>query len=743
MWLQEFGIDHEPSGGNPPRFADLEHLRSFAAICAMYSDQAVMAAEEGPVRLHVLHTSGDPYQAMKPSLIAGRPFTAAEDRGEGSAVALLKAKAWRRYFAADPKVLNRALRLGSTDYQVVGIIDSDSRHIEFPEEVDVWTPINGDVARSDRRSGFLSEVARLAPGVSLQHAQAEVNAVAAQLARSYPATDKGRSIRLSPLRDYLSQEARRPLLTLFAASAAVLLVACVNISGLLLARGLSRSREAAIRIALGAGVSRVARLFFAESLWLAFTGCCLGLLAASLGIDALRVLLPANIPYLAAARLNGTAVAYAITTACLAVVLFGVLPAWQFARGGQAAGMKRNGRGIAFGGSQLRSTLVVVEIALSLVLLVTASLLTDSFFRMKNQSAGFNTSSAYSFYVPFSWDSSPSLLNSFSEKALLRLLTSPGVIAAGTVDALPLHGGSQSRPLLIKGQELEGALAVKQFSWRTATSGYFEAAGISLKSGRIYRDWMGGKGERDVVISDQLAKSLFPRGDALEHYISSAPRDRTKSPDWFRIVGVVGSVRLRPSDATSEAEVYVPWGATYWPQMHFVVKSNRGLDEFSRLVRNHVQPLTDLGILEQVDSLDHLIADSEASDRVRTILISGFAAAALALSAIGLFGTLSQEVTRRRQDFGVRLALGAEPISIAWLAVRWALIVTAVGLMMGLGVCTWTAQLVRGLLFEIHPWDVGAYLTAICILLMTAVSAALIPAIRAARTDPMTALRDE
>ncbi len=735
VWLQEYNPQHQESAGNPSRFADWQRLHSFSAICGIYSDRVIYQSETGPVRLRILHTIGDAYQTLAPTLLMGRPFLQAENRGEGQPVLLLTSSAWRHHFASDPNILNRTLRLGEIEYQIAGIADAG-----FPEDVDAWTPLTGDLLRTSRQAGFLSAIGRLAPGATLPGAQAEINVMASQLGTLYPATDQGRSASLLNLQEYVTHEAQRPLLTLLAAAGAVLLIACVNIAGLLIARGLARQREAAIRIAVGAGFARLARQFFAESLLLAAAGCAAGLFVASLGISILKVALPQDIPHLATVTLDGRVLACALAVAAFSAILFGGLPAWQFALQGQSSALKSGGRGTTDSGrSRVRASLVVVEVALSLVLLVTAGLLASSFFQIRNQPTGFSSASVYSFEVPFAWDTDPASLNTFANGALLRLTTSPGVVAAGVVDQLPLHGGSQTPHLLVQGVDLDPSLAGKEFSWRTASAGYFSAAGVPLKTGSLYRDWIGGKGDKDAVITDRLAAVLFPNGNALGHYIAEAG----KTPHWFRIIGVVGSVRLKPSDTDTEAGVYVPYGATYWPEMKFVVKSTRDLAEFSRLVRNHVQPLTNAQMMENINTLEALTAETRSSERVRTILLACFAGAALALSAIGLFGTLSQEVARRTQDYGVRLALGAEPVSIAWSAVRSALLLSVAGVVIGIVVCIWTGQFLQGLLFGIEPWDARAYTAAVGVLLLTAVLSALIPAIRAARIDPISALRHE
>lgn len=738
VWLQEFSKGHSESGSNPARLADWQTARSFNAA-GIYSEGAVWVGPNGPVQLQVLRMVGNMNGVLEAKLQLGRDFTAAEIRGEGEPVAMLTAGAFSRRFQSNLAVLHQVLRFGGTAYQVVGVL---SPELDYPEEIDVWAPAPREIQKTSRAAGFLGIVARLAPGVPVAQAQAEIDVLTARLRSRYPATDRDRSASLAPLASHVSDSVRKPLLVLFGAVASVLLIGCLNIAGLLLARGLARRREAAIRVSVGAGYARLVRLFFAESLLLAGAGCALGLTLAAAGVALLKTVLPAEVPHLAAVSVNTRVVLGGVGLSLIAAVVFGALPAWQFASGAQNLALKDGGAGsVGSRRSHLRAVLVMAEVAFSAVLLVTAALLGTSFLTLRSQPEGFNSAHAYSFALGLPWDTDSSVLNSVATDTLTRLNAFPGTISSGVVDRLPLHGGSQSNVLVVRGKPLPPSLSEKEFGFRTASPGFFAAAGIPVLAGSVYRDWQGIKGTREAVISQRLAALLFPGEDPVGHEISAG--GPAQDLRWFRIVGVIGSVASRPTDSEPAAEVYVPWGATYWPLMNFVLRTERPLADVSRYVHDQIQNGNSSQIFSPVASLDERTAETRAAPRTAALLVGGFAVVALALAALGIFGLMAHETARRTQEIGVRLALGAEPGSIARDGIVHAVKLAVAGLVAGLAGAWYVSRSLESLLFGVAPHDALSYAVAAGILLLAAICAGLLPALRAARIDPIQALRYE
>jgi len=343
--------------------------------------------------------------------------------------------------------------------------------------------------------------------------------------------------------------------------------------------------------------------------------------------------------------------------------------------------------------------------------------------------------------LEFPWDTKPGVLNSSAADTLSRLSGLPGTISCGVVDRLPLHGGSQSNLLIVRGKTLPPSLAEKEFGFRTASPGFFAAAGIPVISGSVYRDWQGINGTREALISERLATLLFTGEDPVGHEIASTGVSR--SLRWFRIVGVVGSILSRPTDSEPAAEVYVPWGATYWPLMNFVVRSERPMADISHYVHDQIQAVHSSQIFSTVVALDERTAETRSAPRTAALLVGGFAFVALALAALGIFGLMAHETAQRTQEIGVRLALGAEPAGIAADALLRGIKLAVAGVALGLGGAWYASGLLESLLFGIAPHDILPYSLAGLILLLAATCASLLPAWRAARIDPIQALRHE
>jgi len=456
----------------------------------------------------------------------------------------------------------------------------------------------------------------------------------------------------------------------------------------------------------------------------------------------LKAALPAEVPHLADLSVNPRVMLGGIGIGLAAALVFGALPAWQFASSAQSFALK-DGSAASIGSKRnaLRSILVVSEVALSVVLLVTAALLANSFLNMRSRAFGFNAAHAYTFNLELPWDTDIGVLNSVATDTLARLNSLPGTITCGVVDTLPLHGGSQSNLFQVRGKTLSPSLAEKEFNYRTASPGYFAAAGIPVVAGSLYRNWQGVKGPREAMISQRLAAIWFPGENPIGHEISRPSLYREVR--WFRIVGVVGSVPSHSTDSEPAAEVYVPWGATYWPLLNFVVRTDRPLVDVSSYVHGQIQKASDTYVFSPVSTLEERTAETRSAPRKVALLVAGFAMAALALATLGIFGLMAHETTRRTQEIGVRLALGAKPSSIASDSIFRGIKLAAAGLVLGLGAAWYTSRLIESTLFGIAPHHALSYVMAATVLLTAAVCASLLPAMRAARTNPIEALRHE
>jgi len=733
-WFEEHRRDGQESGGNPKRLHDWQTLPAFQSVAGYYTEAAVLTQNGAATRIEALRYAGPASQVFQASTQLGRLPSETEAQN-GDLVVVLTHSAWRKYFAADPNILDKPLRLSGKSWTVVGVLAPAAR---YPEAVDFWAPMPREVFNATREAGFLAQAARLAPDASLQQAQTQANVLAARLALDHPATDAGRSLRLGPLAEHVAQPARVSILLFLAASFAVLLIACVNVAGLLLARGLNRRREAAIRVALGAGRTRLIRLFMAESLLLAFAGSCAGLLLASLGLDALKLALPEDTPRLADAVIGWRAVLFGVTLALASAILCGLIPAWRAAVHASATGMKEGGRA-GTGSSYLRSALVIAQMALSLTLLITGGLLVNSFLRMRQAPLGFQPQHAAGFSLALPWDTPSAVIDTTTQQVLERLAAAPGTWSAGVVDRLPLHGGTQSRPILVDGLDLAPDYRDKEISWRMASPGFFPAAGIPLIDGVLFRPFQKD-GPRECLITQQLARDLFPDRNPIGQRIASRPRHNAP-PEWFQIAGVTGNTRLNPADSAPAPEVYVPWGADYWPILNFVVRGAQAPSDLSRFVDRQIRPLLPGQIIDPIESLNDLTAQTHSALRTRAILAGTLALTSLLLCALGLFALLAHETARRTREYGIRVALGAQPPELAAAAIRHGLALSAAGLALGLAAALTVARTLQSLLFEVKVTDAATCAEACLILVTMALLASAVPALRAARTDPIAALR--
>ncbi len=736
----------EPIGANAARFLDWrQQATRLTDLSGFYGEAAPLTGRGEPERVSVLRTFGPALDLIGGEVPLGRGFTAEEEEGRDGTVALLTHRFWQRRFGGDPAIVGQGITLAGTTYTVVGVLGPE---FQYPEDQDVIIPAPLGFQTASRRGGnYFTMVGRVAPGASIASAQPEVETIVRRFAASYPETDSTLRAEVVSLQEAETAEAREPLFLLLGAVMLVLVIACVNIASLLLARAAERRHEAAIRVALGAGTGSLLRLYLIESGWLAVGGGLGGLLLAWLGVPLLQRLLPAELPRLGAATLDWRVTLFALLITSVCGLIFGLAPAWQASRARATQEALRDGGRTTTGGRRLaRRSLVVVQVALSMILLVGAALLARSLQRMGSVAVGVSPERVLAVRLEFPWDTDQGRLHQFYRRALESFSAIPGVTAAGLADKLPLGGGSQSRPLRIR--DAVGAASAlpleESISFRAVSDSYFTVVGAPLVQGRLWRDTEVELGRREVVVNQEFARRYLPPGRVVGALLTfDAKPDAAAETRWYEVVGVVADIRQRLNQPVQPPEVFISYRHTYWPIATLVLRGQGEPGSLATAAREAVRAIDPELIVEGIAPLELELSRASADSRVRTWLVGIFALSALLLAAVGLYGVLASDVAQRRQEIGVRMALGAEPRAVLWMMVRRGLVVTAVGLVAGGIGALVLGRLLASSLFGVAPTDPGAFLAAAATLGLVAFIASFLPARQAAALDPMVALRRE
>lgn len=732
-------------GGNAARFRDWQQdLRGVEDLSGWYGESVTLQDRGQPERFAILRTFGPALRLLGARVAAGRTFSDEEERGAGAPVVLMSHGLWQRRYGGDAAIVGRTLTLGSTSYTVIGIL---AREFGYPEGQDFVSPAPAGFQEGGRRGGnYFTMAGRLAAGTSLAAAGQEVAAIARRFGERYPDSDAGITATVTPLQEVETAEARTPLLALLAAVGLVLVIACVNIAGLLLTRAAERRHEAAIRVALGAGRASLLRLYLLESGWLALVGGLGGLLVAWLGLPLLLRLLPPELPQLGRVALDWRVALFALAVSVGAGLLVGLAPAWLAARQPSMGALRDGGR-TATGSRRVgQRLLVVVQVALSMMLLVGAGLFARSLWAMRNVPVGVQPEQVLAVRLQFPWDTDQQQLHAFYRRALAELREVPGVQAAGLADRLPLDGGSQSRPLRLENPGAGPGVPKpdESISLRAVSEDYFATVSAPLRAGRAWRDDQVVAGYHEVVVNEAFVRQYLPAGGALgarlTFDVEPAPGQVVQ---YFEVVGVVADIRPELSPAPAPPEVYLSYLHTYWPLASFVLRVHGEPSAMAAAVRDALRRVDPGLVVDRVAPLTSELARPGAASRVRTGLIGAFALAALFLAALGLYGVLVSDVTQRRQEIGVRLALGADPGQVRRMVVGRGLRVTLAGLAVGTLGALALGRVVASLLFGIRATDLAAYAVAGLTLLGVALLASYLPARRAAGVEPAVVLRRE
>jgi putative ABC transport system permease protein len=697
---------------------------------------------------------------IKPAL--GRLFTSDDDKLGATPVVVLSHGLWQERFGGDPNILNRTVTLSDRSYTVIGVLPPD---FFFPRRFDLWLPLGPLTDKEGYQKRYnhpgLRGLARLKPGVTMAQAQAEMQTIAARLATAYPDSNKGNSVIVRPLKEDIVGNVERALWVTLAAVGCVLLIACANVANLLLARAAARQRELAVRVALGASRLRIARQLLTESVLLALLGGVPGLLLAHGALVLLLQLSPDVLPRTGEIHLDKFVLAFALVVTTLTGLLFGLVPAWQAGHTQAQQALKDAGRSIAGSKARFRHALVVAEVAVTLVLLVGAGLLLRSFNQLLRTEPGFQYENLLTFavdlpeqrYAPIE----PQM--AFFQKLEQRLRTLPGVTHVGYSSGLPLGNNGWSSNFVIEGRPIPPANELPSMEMTLVSPGYFEAMKIPLRAGRWFderdnRDHLRGRdlsklepiprlvaGLNCIVIDEEFARRHWPNESAIGKRVRFGA---VPEAPLLTVLGVVGRVKMDGLRAESNrVQAYVPYQQGSVPDVRVLVRTATDPQAVLTAVRAAVQQLDPQLPLHTVKTMAQLRAETVAPDRLNLTLLGSFAALALALALIGLYGVISYTVTQRTSELGIRMALGAQTTDVLRLVLGQGMKLTLLGIGIGIVAAVFLTRLMHSLLFNVSATDPLTYSAIAVLLSVVAVLACWLPARRAAKVDPMIALRHE
>jgi putative ABC transport system permease protein len=724
----------------PPNFVDWRAQNHvFEQMAAMAGGDYNLTGVGAPERVLAADVSADLFSLLGVEPERGRAFLPGEDQPGSPLVVIVSHGLWERRLGADPNAIGRTLTLDGKPYTLVGIMPAG---LKYPsDETELWTPLVFDQrALSGRGAHWVSVIARLKPAVSFEKGQSEMSAIASRLEKQYPDTNAGWEVFLVPLEKQIVGDIQPALLLLMGAVGLVLLIACANVANLLMARGSERQREIAIRAALGAGRGRLLRQLLTESLLLSLLGSALGLLFAGWGTSILLRLNAGVLPRAGEISMDAFVLAFTLGTAVVTTVLFGLLPAFQSSSLDLNAALKEGTRNPSGGRLNLRSLLVVSEVALALLLLIGGGLLMRSFVRLMHVNAGFRPEAVLTVRVQLPEAEYPKKENSeaFYRELLSRIRSLPGVESAGGISFLPLSGGRYSLTFTTEGLPPAPGAEPTSAQYRVATPDYFRTMGISLVRGRVFTEQDRAGAPPVAVINQAMARQFWPNTDPIGQRIFID--DRTQSPR--EIVGVVGDVRQWLS-MSALPEMYVSQLQVGWSSLALVIRSQLVPSSLVAAVSDQVHALNKNLPVYRIAAMEEIVARSVGDRKFSAYLLAIFALLAVVLAAVGIYGVMSHTVALRTREIGIRMALGAEPRDVLAGVLGQGMLLALGGLSIGLAAAFALTHFMASMLFGVTPTDPATFAGVAILLALVALAACYIPARRAMRVDPLVALRYE
>jgi predicted permease len=721
-----------------------EQNHSLEGIAAFYHFEAAVTGGVAPLRTTMGVVDQDFFSVIGANAGMGRTFTAAEQVMGAPHVAVIGYGLWQRAFGGDPAAIGRTLRVGNIAPTIIGIMP---RGFSCPEKVEMWLPITsfGDPGYTVRTGHNWRAVGRLKSGVSMEQAQSDISTIERRIKKEHPGAFQSKDAAVVPLQEHIVGEVRPALLTLFGAVGFLLLIVCVNVANLLLVRVTARSRELAVRTALGAGRRHLIRQMLSESLLLAVAGGAAGLVLAGWSMELLRVLLPAEIPRVGDIRIDGVVVVFALAVSAAAGLLFGFLPAWRACAMNVSEALKSGSRSATAGRQSHRTqgALVISEVCLSLVLVAGAGLLARSFWHLRSVDPGFRTDHVLVVDASFPSEKDASRVIPKYRDLLERVRAIPGVVEASTTRNLPVGGMTGDGHFVI-----EGRIATSgnnDADYVMVSPGYLKTMRIPLLRGRDFTDRDSENSQRVAIISQDMARVYFPGSDPIGQHLwfdSFSPKE-----NWLTIVGICGDVRqFSVTQKATEPQAYVLYTQQTLAGMlsggTLMVHTRTDPGSVGGAVRNAVRAVNPESA-PTTQTMESVMAESLARQRFQMEILGSFAVLALVLAAVGLYGVMSYMVTANRSQIGIRLALGASPATVFRMITTRALVLASVGAALGLVGCLAVRKVLVAMLYGIGPNDPLTIAGAVGVLLLVTVAAAYFPSRRAMRTEPMVALREE
>ncbi|HKS29934.1 MAG TPA: ABC transporter permease [Pyrinomonadaceae bacterium] len=771
LWSTMVSQGVSTSGSSLPDYRewrDQNHV--FDGLAGYYlGDFNLSGAGQEPERVQGGRITANLFEVLGVSPAMGRGFLPEEEKWGNNRVVILSYELWQRRYNSDAGLIGRAITVGGTPYTVVGVMPKGMPFFDNQPKPELWSPISfpaGDNMDS-RNNYFVNLVGRLKPGVTVEQAQADVTAIANRIQEK--SEEKVLGGLVVPLREQLVGDVRPMLLVLLGAVAFVLLVACVNVANLLLARATSRERELAIRASLGASRRRIIRQLAVESLPLGLLGSTAGLLLAVWGIDLLTSLLPESLPRHNPITIDPSVLLFTLGISLVTALIFALLPAFQAAKADVQAALNEGGRSGTQGRRQgrLRGLLIASEMALALVLLIGAGLMIESFLKLRRVDTGFSAENVLTMRIALPSakyperesvnDPQPVALN-FYERLLERVKTLPGVEGAGVSTNLPLGAGNTWGKLFsIEGRPLPTSMAeVPIVNFALVSPEYLSALRINVQRGRAFNEHDTENSQQVAIISEATARKHFQGEDPLGKTIWMGPPESLMPPELLKavgrferrtVVGVVTDVKGSSLAASSEAMVYVPYTQSRkegWSNsMMLAVRTSSAPESMAAAIRKEVYALDPDQPVSNVLTMQERLNQSLSQPRFSALLLGLFALVALVLAAVGIYGVISYSVTQRTHEIGIRMALGASARDILKMVVGQGMILTLIGVGVGLVASFLLTRFLASLLFEVSSFDPLTYLGVSLLLLIIAFIACYIPARRATRVDPMVALRYE